>query len=138
MENILAIVFPFVKNLSILYLTVFMLFFGTALVKNKGLTGFSFAFWLRDNKNRFITGAIFILGLSFLMAMTDVAPLFQFFGFDINASPVGLGMSIAVLLGLAPTDSKTTSKAHKAKEIQGKASEIIEKSAEIVKEEKGE
>lgn len=73
------------------------------------------------------------------MAVTDASPLFSWIGLDINASPVALGMGIAVILNLIPTKQRVTKKSSQAKEIQVKADEIIEKSAEIQKdEEKGE
>jgi hypothetical protein len=137
MENTLAIIGSFAKNLGTLYVTVFMVFFASAIIKNKGLAGFSFSFWIHDNKSRFSAGAIFIFGLSFLMAITDAAPLFHWIGLDINASPVALGLGIAVLLGLAPTKARTlTKKGVKAKQIAVKADEIIKKSAEIQQDEK--
>jgi hypothetical protein len=139
MENAQLYAIPFLKNLGVLYLTVFMIFFGSSIIKNKGLTGFSIKFWIHDNKDRFTSGGVFIFGLSLLMAVTDASPLFSWIGLDINASPVALGMGIAVILNLIPTKQRVTKKSGQAKEIQKKADEIIEKSADIIKnEEQGE
>lgn len=131
MEEALYYILPFFKNLAILNVTVFVLYLGTAMNKT-GVASFNFIFWLEQNKTRFIAGAAFILALSGLMALTDVSPLFKFFGFDINASPVGLGLAIALSLGFISTKQARTKKGEKALEIQTKATEIVQASTEIV------
>lgn len=130
-QDALFYILPFFKNLAILYVTVFVLYLGTAMNKT-GIATFNFVFWLEQNKTRFIAGASFILALSGLMALTDVSPLFKFFGFDINASPVGLGLAIALSLGFISTKQTKTKKGEKAKEIQAKAVDIVQASTEIV------
>ncbi len=81
---------------------------------------------------RFIVGFVFILSLSTLMALTDVAPLFKVFGFDINASPVGLGLSIgAMLMAGLNTAQQIDGKKEKVVEIQAKAQEIVQTAGEI-------
>jgi hypothetical protein len=127
---------PFFKNLGVLYLTVFFVFLVSAVIKNGGLTGFSLKFWMHDNQERFKAGAVVIFLLSLLMAVTDASPLFNWIGLDINASPVALGLALAVLLGLAPTKQRRiTPKAKKAKEIQAKGEEVVQKAVEIQQEE---
>lgn len=134
----LYVIAPFFKNISILYLVVFLLFLAAAINKSGGLDAFSMQFWFEENKGRFQVAAVFIACLSILMALTDVAPIFKVLGFDINQSPAGLGLAIAALLGIAKTKSSkvTTKKATKAKAIQRKAGEIVKDSAAIVQEEK--
>jgi hypothetical protein len=124
-------VLPFIKNLAILYSTVFVLSLGTSISKT-GINSFNFVYWLEQNKARFIAGASFILALSGLMALTDVSPLFSFFGFDINASPVGLGLALSVFLGFISTKQTKTKKGEKAQEIQTKAVDIVKASTELV------
>lgn len=136
MDEALFYAFPFLKNILILYLTVFGVYLGFAINKS-GVGAFNFVFWLEENRNRFVAGAIFILTLSSLMALTDVSPIFKLFGFDINASPVGLGLALAAFMGFISTkQTRVTKKGEKVKDIQIKASEIIQKTAEIQADEK--
>lgn len=136
METALFYIAPFFKNLTVLYLTASLLMLGRA-IKSAGVSGFSFKLWLDENTQRFIVGFVFIFGLSLLMAITDVAPLFQVFGFDINASPVGLGIALGGMLMLSPSHKPETKKASKAKAIAKDANAIIKKSSEIVEAEEG-
>ena len=135
MNETIAFLFPFFKNLSILYLTVFLLFFFKDFQKS-GLDGFVLKAWLIGNHQRFIAGGVFIFALSCLMALTDVAPLFTVFGFNINASPVGLGVAIGALL-LFGFRSKTPESDNvvKAQAIIEKSNEITQQAAEIVEKE---
>lgn len=127
---------PFIKNLAILCITVWLVLL-VAAIKRLGLQGFSFPKWLEDSQTRFIVGFVFIFSLSSLMALTDVAPLFKVFGFDINASPVGLGLSIgAMLMAGLSTAQPVDSRKEKVQEIQEKAQSIIKTSAEIEKDNK--
>lgn len=82
---------------------------------------------------RFVVGFVFVFSLSLLMALTDVSPLFKVIGLDINASPVALGVGIAVLLNISinPKASSDPEKEDKVKDIQVKANEIIKTSADI-------
>ena len=133
MEPILYYIIPFCKNLGVLYLTIFTVFLVSSIVKNKGLAGFSFSFWFHDNRDRFTAGGIVVFCLSLLMAVTDAAPLFSWVGLDINSSPVALGVGLSVLLGLAPTKQRRIKKVEAVREIQTKAGELLDKSAELVK-----
>jgi hypothetical protein len=135
MENVLFYTVPFLKNLAILCLTPWLVLLFRA-VRSVGVQGFVFKAWLEESKQRFIVGLATVFSLSVLMALTDVAPLFRVVGLDINASPVALGVAIGAMLMLG-TNSKhaASKKVAKVKEIQVKAQEIIQKSADIVKDE---
>lgn len=135
MESALFYIAPFVKNLAVLIITPFIVLLITAL-RRTGFNGFSFKLWLKESEQRFIVGIVLVASFSALAALTDIAPLFKFIGFDINSSPFGLGLGIAAILSLGiNTKQRATKKTEKAKEIQKKAVEIIEKSADIVKDE---
>ncbi|MEO7538873.1 MAG: hypothetical protein ABIV21_02515, partial [Pyrinomonadaceae bacterium] len=136
MENIIFYLMPFLKNFSLLCLTVFFILFATAVIKS-GVQSFVLTVWLKDGKQRFITGLVFIFLLSVMMAVTDTAPLFLWLGLAVNASPFGLAMGICVALGFISTASNTeTRQSVKAKEIIQKSGEISQQASEIIREEK--
>jgi hypothetical protein len=135
MEQVTEYLIPFAKNLGILFTVVFFIYFSTA-IKKTGFDGFSLSFWIEENRSRFTTGAVFILLLSLLMAVTDTAPLFHWMGIDINASPVALGLAIAVFLGFIQTKTSIhTRRASKAEDIQKRAGENMKDAAAIASEE---
>lgn len=134
METTLFYIAPFAKNVAVLCLTIGFVVLMRSIT-TVGLDGFSLQLWLQENRGRFTAGGLLIFILSALMALADVAPLFKFIGFDINASPVGLGIALATLLLLKPTRNNDSKKVAKVKAIQKDANAIIKKSSEIVKDE---
>lgn len=61
--------------------------------------GFDFKCWLKTNVNRFIVGAILIVGLGTLTVISpDIDAMLQLFGFNTGKTPVALGLAIGVFL----------------------------------------
>lgn len=131
--------YPFFKNAGVLYLTVFLVYLFASVIKT-GAEAFSVTYWLASNKNRFLTAAVVVLGLSTLMAITDASPLFNWLGIDVNASPVGLGLALCTLLGFIKTGGKSgkdSETEETAKQIGKKAEEIKQAAAELPKDSEG-
>jgi hypothetical protein len=133
MENPIDYIQPLLKNLAVLYLTAVIVILVRSIT-TAGLDGFSLKLWFEENQGRFTIGAILIFCLSALMAMTDVSPLFASIGFDINASPVGLGVALAALLLIKPSKSDVDAKSGAAGRIQSDAQDIIKEAASIKQE----
>jgi len=60
---------------------------------------FNLRCWIATNVNRFAVGAIFVVGLAVLQAVsTDIDALLQVIGFNTGKTPIALGLSITALL----------------------------------------
>lgn len=93
MEQITSILY----SALVIWITATLVLLAYSFRSNKA--DFDIKCWYATNTNRFIVGAIMIVGLSILLGVSeDITAILRIIGLSADKSPIGLGLAIGAFL----------------------------------------